>query len=247
MSDARFSLLAVDPWPLQGRYRTPANAPAGIICRRILVPDDAAVRAALSDVISRLTVAEVWQQVEPTDATPEEMAASVTQMLYDLWGNDCMIGSIVPFVTANPPDFGLLCDGSTHLKADYPALYEKLDSAYIVDADSFRTPDLRGKFVLGASLSHAVNSNGGAETHTLTTDEIPAHAHTTQPHSHSYNYPTINVDLEAPGVPDITGAGNPPVPMATSSTIVQVDQTGGGQAHNNMPPYIALNYYIIAR
>jgi microcystin-dependent protein len=52
------------------------------------------------------------------------------------------------------------------------------------------TPDLRGRFVVGAGGSYAVGANGGAETVTLTTAQIPAHGHSGSAssaggHSHS--------------------------------------------------------------
>lgn len=47
------------------------------------------------------------------------------------------------------------------------------------------TPDLRGRFVVGAGAAYGVGATGGADTVTLTTAQIPAHTHTGPSHNHS--------------------------------------------------------------
>lgn len=82
---------------------------------------------------------------------------------------------------------------------------------------------IEGMFLLGSSPAHTVGSTGGEETHTLTIDEIP-------PHSHSFNAgATCFADG---GTNDVSqGAGS------RSYQYLAIGNTGGGQAHNNMPPY----------
>lgn len=82
-----------------------------------------------------------------------------------------------------------------------------------------------GRFLLGISESHAVGSTGGEERHTLTTSEIPAHTHTIR-----WGYGAgprdstrVRVDTNSPES-DWAGTGS----------------AGGGQSHNNMPPYITV-------
>lgn len=94
------------------------------------------------------------------------------------------------------------------------------------------TPDLRGKFLLGVSSSHALGKTGGEESHTLSENEIPYHRHTIDTHK------------------DVTALGQyPSVPLAKlnswgDSVSLNTDGVGGGKAHNNMPPYYSL-YYIM--
>jgi len=80
-----------------------------------------------------------------------------------------------------------------------------------------------GRMLLGENASHANGSTGGAETHTLTTSEIPSHTHTTN----------IRGGTCTDGNTNIATGGCPTSEITT-------DSTGGGSAHNNMPPYISV-------
>lgn len=94
---------------------------------------------------------------------------------------------------------------------------------------------LENRFLLGAGSSYTAGATGGEATHTLTVDEMPSHAHRI-----------------AGGTPALLGGGGSlRVPVAgsgstwtmQSSNSVSEDHTtsvGGGQAHNNMPPYLVV-------
>lgn len=130
----------------------------------------------------------------------------------------------------NVPEGALLCDGATYNRVDYPRLYEHwIGTSLIVDSDTFTVPNLEDLVMVGASATKPALSQGGEESHVLSVDEIPSHSHT-------YTPVTLNLDLESPGVPDIQGAGIG-LPTQTSSV-------GGGLAHNNMQPYVALKAVV---
>ena len=114
------------------------------------------------------------------------------------------------------------------------------------------TPDLRGRFILGAgncgnantdtrdgggsSLYPAghkydLNKRGGVYKHTLTTDEMPSH-------KHDFTVPTINCTGTAcPRHNPYTGRYSNSGPAGTT-------YNGGNQAHNNMPPYYTVFYIM---
>ena len=86
------------------------------------------------------------------------------------------------------------------------------------------TPDLRDKFVVGAGSGYAVGATGGAATVTLTIDQMPAHSHT----------------VGVAGAAGMIG-GDDRAYMGGSTNTSSV---GGGQAHENRPPYYALAYIM---
>ena len=154
-----------------------------------------------------------------------------------------LVGLIIPVCTEDTPEGCLLCDGSTYLRADYPNLYDAIDPGLRIDADSFIVPDLRDRFVLSAGPDHAAYSTGGSFEHTQTVAEMPAHIHTSPPHSHSESAAapsTVTVGLELP-VPAAVPAGS-----FTGATAVTIDSAGGGGAMDITPPFYALKYVVVA-
>lgn len=168
-----------------------------------------------------------------TDAEWDTISAYVDGLLYEV--KQAVIGLIVPFATALPPPNVLPCDGSTYLREDFPALYDVLDSIFIVDADHFIVPDLRGRTVIAAGdgsglTTRNVGDIGGEETHRLNTSELATHAHTVQR--------TVTTAAVEPGEVAVLS----PVPIIPDYT----GDEGGDSPHNNMQPFYALNYGILA-
>lgn len=81
---------------------------------------------------------------------------------------------------------------------------------------------IQGRFLLGAGSSYSVNGTGGEATHTLTTSEIPAHTHATYRQNSAGTISGIFTYSASNTIPGY---------------IVNSGSTGGGSAHNNMPPY----------
>ena len=91
-----------------------------------------------------------------------------------------------------------------------------------------------GKMLIGLDSSDTdfdtVEETGGAKTHTLTTAEMPAHSHKHAggEYSGSYDHGT---NMIVNNLSSTTGA---------RSTEFTTETVGGGTAHNNLPPYIAV-------
>ncbi len=98
---------------------------------------------------------------------------------------------------------------------------------------TFNVPNMKGQVAVGLNTSdanfRAVNQTGGEATHTLTTPEIPSHLH------------TYNVQVGGGGTPLTTADGKT---TGTNSTNLNTSSTGGDGAHNNLQPYVSLNYII---
>lgn len=213
-------------------YVTPEATPPDSNCRRLFVPNDLHMVAAILGQVLELTEAHNWEQTTGISVA-ETIAIWDAIYLEFAEGTFCMIGAIVAILNDSTPDNMLLCDGSNFAKADYPELYDVLPAALIIDPDTGSVPDLRETFVIGAGVTIVEHDTGGSDTHTLTIAELAAH-------DHLYDKETYNIDVESVGIPDPTGVGLPASPTLTS-------QTGNGDAHNNMPPYYALKYVVVAR
>jgi microcystin-dependent protein len=199
---------------------------SGIQCRSLSIPVPLidAVNGAIGKLMNE------WEWEEFGDMTPSECAALAVAMWNSfVAGEDCMIGEVRYFATSALPGNCLACDGSSHLRADYPLLYAALDSVFITDADNFITPPVADRFILALGAG-TVGDTGGEAAHTTTIDEMPTHYHA---ESTCTIYPITSGEaaIVLPGEP---GSG------VTGST-------GGGNAHNNMPPYIRLRAGIVAK
>ena len=105
-----------------------------------------------------------------------------------------------------------------------------IPSGWVLCNGQNNTPDLRGRFILGVSDSHAVNSTGGEETHTLSVNEMPRHDH--------------QLATEWVGGSADTRFGIDPIAGGKYQGNMGTNNSGGNQPHNNMPPYYALCYIM---
>jgi len=220
---------------LTHRFLTPNSPSAGYICRTLKIPNGEEFWAAVNGVLLELTYASNWEEFG--SLTPEQTAELFTSMFdYYRESRGCLIGTIFAHALASAPIGSLPCDGSSFLRADYPDLYDALDTAYHVDATHGRCPNLRGRDIVGTGqgaglTNRSIDGAGGSETHQLSVAEMPSHFHYSL-------YPTA-LPIALPGEP-IFAISGVPYNQPTSST-------GGDGAHNNMPPFRALHYAIWAR
>ena len=112
---------------------------------------------------------------------------------------------------------------------------DAIPSGFVLCDGNNNTPNLSGRFVVGYDASNGdydVNDTGGAENVTLSIAQMPNHKHDTS---------VDNTNLfPSNGQTSINfgGAGGYPATTFTMST------TGGGQSHENRPPYYALCYIM---
>ena len=142
-------------------------------------------------------------------------------------------GAVIAFAGSAAPGGWLICNGASLLRASYAALFAVIGTTYgAADGTHFALPDLRGRAPIGAGTgagltARALAAQAGEEAHLLSLAELPSH-------SHGYQSVTFNASAQS-GADYIIGTMNSPT---------STDPEGGGAAHNNIPPSLALNFLI---
>ena len=132
------------------------------------------------------------------------------------------------------------CDGQILPINQNQSLYSLLGTTYGGDGrTTFALPDLRGRVPIHAGDGHREGQKSGEETHTLQVNEMPQHDHQLQAYSDPANTDQPNKArlAQAPFPLYASGATG----SMNSGTVTNV---GGGQAHDNMQPYLAVNFCI---
>lgn len=159
-------------------------------------------------------------------------------------GSSVPVGTVVATTVPYTPVGWFLCYGQEVSRTSYASLFNAIGTTYGAGDgySTFNLPDLRGRVVAGKDnmggtaagrLTSAVEgstlgASGGAQTHTLSAGEMPAHTHKL---NNSY------ADLPSEGIALNSGGGRAPSSYTTSSA-------GGGAAHNNVQPTLVLKYMI---
>lgn len=145
-------------------------------------------------------------------------------------------GVISAFAGSTAPTGWLICDGTAVSRSTYSALFAIVGTTYGSGDGSttFNLPNLKGRVAVGRDNTQTefdtLGETGGAKTHTLTESEMPSHTHTLNPGQ--------VVGTGSGGTNNYAPTGNNP--QANTGILA----TGGGQAHNNLQPYLVINYII---
>lgn len=143
-----------------------------------------------------------------------------------------------------PKDY-MLCDGRALLIADYPELYENIGIIHGGDGLTyFNLPKAGKRFAVGYDATdenYHMGKTGGADKVTLTTQEIPEHNHVNNPLFNKLSAKAGDIDDQStPGSIDQANAAREyNVGSMTEDRWVQatIQKVGGGQAHENRPPF----------
>lgn len=163
---------------------------------------------------------------------------------------DYYIGEIVCAAFNFAPTDFLPCDGRLIQIASNTALFSVLGTNFGGDGKStFALPDLRGVTPIGAGQGpglplYNIGEKVGAETETLTSQQLPAHTHglRVSPAAATSDNPGDRVFAAS------SPAGNDFAPASAAGTVpmapTMVQPSGGAQPHDNMQPTLAVHYFI---
>jgi microcystin-dependent protein len=152
------------------------------------------------------------------------------------------VGEIRLFAGNFAPLDWAFCDGQLLSIAQSEVLFQLIGTTYGGDGQTtFQLPDLRGRVPVHQGNGYVQGQSGGQETVTLAASQMPAHGHamlaSTSPASATQGPSQV---LGSSTAMRLYGSGAPNMAMDPNA----LAQAGGGQPHENMPPFVALNYII---
>lgn len=166
-------------------------------------------------------------------------AETMNQLQDNIEKSVCPVGTIVSYAGLTAPNGWLICNGQSLSKNDYLDLFNVIEYTYGGENDNFNIPNLNGKIPVGLDTTQTefdeIGKTGGEKKHTLTVDEMPTHNHD----MYSLNNSGDGTITSGGGITQDSGA-----PYKTYYAKFAMENSGGGQAHNNLQPYITLNYII---
>jgi microcystin-dependent protein len=163
------------------------------------------------------------------------------------------VGEIRMFAGNFAPAGWMLCQGQTLPISENEVLFQLIGTTYGGDGEStFNLPNLASRVPMHMGTfqgtTFQIGQAAGAETVTLTTQQIPVHNHMVESTvaAGTVAVPSNSTILGSEG--PIPNTANVYLPYTNANQIVlanqTIGQTGGNQPHENIQPYLAINFII---
>jgi microcystin-dependent protein len=152
------------------------------------------------------------------------------------------VGEIRMFAGNFAPAGWAFCNGALVAIDQNPTLFQLIGTTYGGDGqNNFALPNLQSAVPVHVGPGFALGQSGGAETVTLTVSQIPAHSHVPQCLAGTGNQPKPDSGVWASSTPaTYYGDTAPSVTMAPQA----IGSSGGSQPHDNMIPFLVINFII---
>jgi microcystin-dependent protein len=154
------------------------------------------------------------------------------------------VGEIRMFAGNFAPAGWMFCEGQLLPISEYETLFNLIGTTYGGDGQStFGLPELRGRIPLHFGNGLTPAQMGGAETVTLTVQQIPAHSHPLLAtlNQGAQNPPAQQLLAQSPTQNAFPyGTDVPPATLNPGS----ISSVGGSQPHNNFQPYLCVDFII---
>lgn len=163
---------------------------------------------------------------------------------------DCFLGEVRMFAGNFAPRNWAKAHGQILPIQENHALYSLLGTTYGGDGrQTFALPDFRSRVAVGQGqgpglTGRRLGEKGGEEEHELTVDEMPVHDHALNVRGTQ----TANRDRSKTPEEHVLTRGGQKIytdlPADAEMALGTIGPEGGSVAHNNMPPYLGVNYII---
>lgn len=152
------------------------------------------------------------------------------------------VGEIRMFAGNFAPRDWLFCNGQLLPIAEYDTLFQVIGTTYGGDGEiTFALPDLRSRVPIHQGSGFILATAGGAEEVTLTTQQIPVHAHAALGAAVTADQTSANGALPANSVTITPYLNTPPdAPFAAGA----IGPAGASQPHTNLQPFLCLHFII---
>lgn len=152
------------------------------------------------------------------------------------------VGEIRMFAGNFAPAGWMFCDGQLLPIAENETLFNLIGTTYGGDGQStFALPDLRGRLPVHQGNGFILAQTGGAESVTLSTQQIPSHTHPALASLDAGTSPNpANAVLALNNVVEHYSGDATSSAMAATA----ITSTGGSQPHTNFQPYLCVNFII---
>ncbi len=135
------------------------------------------------------------------------------------------------------------CNGAIVSIAENDTLFNLIGTTYGGDGQqTFGLPDLQGRVPVHQGGGFVIGQKGGVETVTLVTNQMPVHSHAPMGSGAAGTTGLVQNQLPAG-----SGTGKPYLNLSVVSTAMNpamISQAGGNQPHENMQPFLTMNWII---